>query len=131
MIEIGKKDVLSRNSLSMEPFNRNATYRGVDMSHKQISDPLIASYVLIHHPCFRGRRANCASRLLSELMDLVEKGHVKPISPIMVFPFEDIVSAFRYLRAGTHIGKVVISNGTNTHVELPVRLPCSLVREKH
>jgi NADPH:quinone reductase-like Zn-dependent oxidoreductase len=45
MIEIGKKDVLARNSLSMEPFNRNATYRGVDMSHKSISDPLIASYV--------------------------------------------------------------------------------------
>jgi hypothetical protein len=69
------------------------------------------------------------SRLLSELMDLVEKGHVKPISPIMVFPFEDIVSAFRYLRAGTHIGKVVISSGTNTHIELPVRLSCSLIRE--
>jgi NADPH:quinone reductase-like Zn-dependent oxidoreductase len=45
MIEIGKKDVLARNSLSMEPFNRNATYRGVDMSHLQISDSLIASCV--------------------------------------------------------------------------------------
>lgn len=41
-IEIGKKDVLDRNSLSMEPFNRNASYRGVDMSHVSISDPLIA-----------------------------------------------------------------------------------------
>jgi hypothetical protein len=48
-----------------------------------------------------------------------------------VFPFEDIVSAFRFLRAGTHIGKVVISNGTNSHVELPVRLPRSLVCEKY
>jgi D-arabinose 1-dehydrogenase-like Zn-dependent alcohol dehydrogenase len=64
-------------------------------------------------------------------MDLVEKGHVKPISPMTVFPFEDIVSAFRFLRAGTHIGKVVISNGTNSHVELPVQLPCSPVREKY
>ena len=49
MIEIGKKDVLARNNLSMEPFNRNATYRGVDMSHMQISDPLIASYVFFHN----------------------------------------------------------------------------------
>jgi hypothetical protein len=64
-------------------------------------------------------------------MDLVEKEHVKPISPMTVFPFDDIVSAFRFLRAGTHIGKVVISSGTNSHVELPVRLPCSLVREKY
>jgi len=46
MIEIGKKDILARNSLSMEPFNRNASYRGVDMSHKQISDPLIARCVI-------------------------------------------------------------------------------------
>jgi len=44
-IEIGKKDVLDRNSLSMEPFNRNASYRAVDMSHVSISDPLIAKYV--------------------------------------------------------------------------------------
>ena len=64
-------------------------------------------------------------------MDLIEKGHVQPISPMKVFPFEDIVSAFRFLRAGTHIGKVVISNGTNSHVELPVRLPRSLVCEKY
>lgn len=40
-VEIGKRDVLDRNYLSMEPFNRNASYRGVDMSHPQISDPLI------------------------------------------------------------------------------------------
>jgi hypothetical protein len=62
-------------------------------------------------------------------MDLVAKGHVKPISPITVFPFEDIVSAFRYLRGGTHIGKVVISNGPNTNIkiELAVRFPCSLI----
>lgn len=45
MVEIGKKDILARNSLSMEPFNRNASFRAVDMSHKQISDALIARYV--------------------------------------------------------------------------------------
>jgi len=41
MVEIGKKDLLARNNLSMEPFNRNATYHGVDMSHGQISDEVI------------------------------------------------------------------------------------------
>ncbi len=46
MVEIGKKDVLARNSLSMEPFNRNASFRAVDMSHKQISDSLIARYLI-------------------------------------------------------------------------------------
>jgi NADPH:quinone reductase-like Zn-dependent oxidoreductase len=45
MVEIGKKDILDRNSLSMEPFNRNASYRAIDMSHKSISDSLTAKYV--------------------------------------------------------------------------------------
>jgi hypothetical protein len=72
-----------------------------------------------------------ASSLFAEIMDLVTKGHIKPISPVTVFPFEDIVSAFRFLRAGTHIGKVVISNGASSHVEVPVGLLCSLVYEKY
>jgi NADPH:quinone reductase-like Zn-dependent oxidoreductase len=73
-----------------------------------------------------GECINAASRLLSELMALVDKGHVKPISPITVFPFEDIVSAFRYLRSGGHIGKVVISNGLTSSVEVPVKLTTEL-----
>ncbi len=55
LVEIGKKDVLARNSLSMEPFNRNATYRGVDMAHSSISDPLIASYVSSPRVMFQRR----------------------------------------------------------------------------
>lgn len=31
-IEIGKKDLIDRNSLSLEPFNRNASYRAFDLS---------------------------------------------------------------------------------------------------
>lgn len=42
MVEIGKKDILDRNSLAMEPFGRNATYRGFDMSHEHVSDSLIS-----------------------------------------------------------------------------------------
>jgi NADPH:quinone reductase-like Zn-dependent oxidoreductase len=37
-IEIGKKDMLDRNSLSMEPFDRNASYRSFDLSRKSTSD---------------------------------------------------------------------------------------------
>jgi NADPH:quinone reductase-like Zn-dependent oxidoreductase len=35
-VEIGKRDLVDRSSLSMEPFNRNASYRAVDMSRKGI-----------------------------------------------------------------------------------------------
>ena len=34
MVELGKKDMLDRNKLSMEPFGRNASYRCFDMSHR-------------------------------------------------------------------------------------------------
>ena len=42
MIELGKKDMLDRNLLAMEPFGRNASFRCFDMSHKHVSDALIA-----------------------------------------------------------------------------------------
>jgi len=42
-LEIGKVDMLARSMLSMESFNRNASYHAVDMSHKQISNAMIAS----------------------------------------------------------------------------------------
>ena len=42
MVEIGKKDILDRNGLAMEPFNRNASFRALDLSHKEITDGTIA-----------------------------------------------------------------------------------------
>lgn len=42
MVEIGKKDILDRNMLSMEPFNRNASFRALDLSNEQhISDEVL------------------------------------------------------------------------------------------
>ena len=46
MVEIGKVDIVNRNHLSMEPFDRNCSFRPVDFSHKQITDRLIARYSL-------------------------------------------------------------------------------------
>ena len=60
-------------------------------------------------------------RILSELFQLIERGHVKPIFPIRLFPFEDIPAAFRVLRSGKHIGKLVVSNRLNPKVKVPVR----------
>jgi NADPH:quinone reductase-like Zn-dependent oxidoreductase len=49
LVEIGKRDIIDRNTLSMEPFGRNASYRAVDMSHKQIPGSLIARYLHPHY----------------------------------------------------------------------------------
>jgi NADPH:quinone reductase-like Zn-dependent oxidoreductase len=45
MVEIGKKDILDRNYLSMEPFDRNCSFRAVDLSYKQITDQTIQRFV--------------------------------------------------------------------------------------
>ncbi|KAJ5687268.1 hypothetical protein N7536_009887 [Penicillium majusculum] len=102
MIEIGKKDILDRNSLAMEPFDRNISFRAVDMSHERAPDHLV-------------------SRLMSRLFQMIEAGYVKPIAPIHQFSFADIPSAIRFLRAGKHIGKIVISDGAEAVVKVPVR----------
>ena len=55
------------------------------------------------------------------MMDLLAKGQIKPIAPIKSFTFEDIGSAFRFMRGGSHIGKIVITNGLNAKIEIPAR----------
>lgn len=42
MVELGKRDHIDRNTLAMEPFARNASYRCFDMSHKHVTDQVIA-----------------------------------------------------------------------------------------
>ncbi|KAF7950113.1 hypothetical protein EAE96_007411 [Botrytis aclada] len=102
MVEIGKKDIVDRNTLSMEPFDRNCSYRAMDFSYTEnIVDPLI-------------------SRLLDQIFDLVHGGHVKPIHPVTIFGFNDIPAALAYIRSGRHIGKFVISDkGIDSQV--PIR----------
>lgn len=45
MVEIGKKDILDRNNLAMEQFDRNISFKAVDMSHQRAPDHLVARYV--------------------------------------------------------------------------------------
>ncbi|NEQ43492.1 MAG: type I polyketide synthase [Leptolyngbya sp. SIOISBB] len=49
--------------------------------------------------------------LLQELMDLFSQGDLEPI-PFTRFAAEDMVDAFRYMAQAKHVGKVVISMGT-------------------
>ncbi|KAI0439056.1 PKSKA1 [Xylaria telfairii] len=111
-IEIGKRDILDRNSLAMEPFDRNISFRSVDMSHERAPDDLV-------------------SRLMAKLFKLIGEDHVKPISPIHQFPFDDTPSAIRLLRAGKHIGKIVLSNGVNSSLAVPVRRAPKTLHLRH
>lgn len=55
-----------------------------------------------------------------ELFALFESGHLKPITPMKVSPFEDLPAAFHYMRGGNHLGKIVISSGVDHKAEVPV-----------
>jgi NADPH:quinone reductase-like Zn-dependent oxidoreductase len=102
LVEIGKKDMLDRNSLSMEPFDRNCSYRALDLSRKSISDETTYQTGVY-------------------IMDLVRQRHIKPLHICATFPFTETVDAFRYMQRGKHIGKVVLSFEDSKTVPLPFR----------
>ncbi|KAG4440758.1 hypothetical protein IFR05_003745 [Cadophora sp. M221] len=89
-IEIGKKDIVSNSRLEMARFEHNAMFASVDLT-------LVAA-----------ERPKIMQRLLADVFDLMSKGHVKPISPITVFPISNVESAFRTLQGGKIMGKIVI-----------------------
>lgn len=46
MVEIGKRDIVDRNTLAMEPFDRNCSFRAVDLSYtKHFNEPIVARFV--------------------------------------------------------------------------------------
>lgn len=57
---------------------------------------------------------------MTKLFELLEGRHVKPINPIHIFSFIDVANAVRYLRAGKHISKVVISDSPEPKISVPV-----------
>jgi hypothetical protein len=47
-------------------------------------------------------------RTLATFSDWYNQGKIGPIEPVKVFDAIDIVSAFRYMQAGTHLGKILV-----------------------
>ena len=63
---------------------------------------------------------NCCS-LFTELFVLINAGHLKPITPITTFGFDDVISALAYIRSGRHLGKIVITDGEKEDIDVPIR----------
>ncbi|KAK2010479.1 putative polyketide synthase [Colletotrichum eremochloae] len=101
-VEIGKKDILERNALSMEPFDRNASYRAFDLS------TLCKDRAIAH-------------RLTDYIFRRGQEGSIRPIHICKTFAWENIVDALRYMRDGKHIGKIIISSPGRSAVKVPVR----------
>ncbi|KAK7915179.1 type I iterative PKS [Apiospora marii] len=90
LVALDGRAVLEQSKLFMTLFQRNCSFRVVDLSPRTVSDDLI-------------------SRLLARLFELIDSGAIKSIIPIHRFSWNDIPAALRFLRKGTHIGKVVVA----------------------
>ncbi|KAB8234225.1 type I polyketide synthase [Aspergillus alliaceus] len=94
LVELGKRDMVERNSLAMEPFDRGCSFRAVDLSHPKLLRKLPS--------------------LLRRVFSLAVEHHIRPIDPITTFSITQATEAFSYMRSGKHIGKVVIHGMATT-----------------
>ncbi|KAL4756977.1 uncharacterized protein BDW70DRAFT_163947 [Aspergillus foveolatus] len=92
LVEIGKRDMLDRNGLSMEPYNRNCSYRALDLSRKSISDETTYQTGVY-------------------IMDQVKQRHIIPLHIGATFPFTETVEAFRYNAAWSENLVVICRSG--------------------
>ncbi|EDN99357.1 hypothetical protein SS1G_02211 [Sclerotinia sclerotiorum 1980 UF-70] len=60
------------------------------------------------------------ARLLGQIFELINGGHIKPINPVTVFGFNDIPAALTLMHSGRHIGKVVVSDKGKS-LQVPIR----------
>ncbi|KAK3934736.1 hypothetical protein QBC46DRAFT_462469 [Diplogelasinospora grovesii] len=100
-LEIGKADIYGRSQLNMANFEKQATFAAVDTSHM---------YRL---------RPEFVSKGLAEILDLVDKGLLKPVHPVTTYPMSRIEEAFRLIAARKHVGKLVLVADAQTAVQAP------------
>ncbi|KAI2915447.1 hypothetical protein CBS147371_5732 [Aspergillus niger] len=88
MLEIGKRDFIGKAKLSMDIFEANRSFIGIDLA--------------------RFDAARCHP-LLTRTVQMLEAGHIKPIAPRTTFSAGHIEDSFRYMQKGTHMGKIVVT----------------------
>ena len=89
-LEIGKRDIYANSKIGLRPFRNNLTYFGID------ADTLLSE------------RRGLATRLIAELMQLFERGELRPL-PNRSFPISRAGEAFRQMQQSRHVGKLVIA----------------------
>ncbi|KAL9107660.1 MAG: hypothetical protein Q9227_007467 [Pyrenula ochraceoflavens] len=90
-IEMGKKDLVDNRNLPMAPFLRNVMFASIDLITIFKQDQALAS------------------ELLTTTMDMLRRGEIRPIPSITTFNFTEIENAFRFIQAGKHTGKIVLT----------------------
>ena len=60
-------------------------------------------------------------RLFEEIFRVVQDGHVKPIRPVRIFGFDEVVAALSHIRRRKHIGTIVVSHWSQNDVQPPIK----------
>ncbi|ORX86872.1 KR-domain-containing protein [Basidiobolus meristosporus CBS 931.73] len=113
-IEMGKRDIQENGKLDMGPFIRNVMFASVDLT-----------------VIFRQNKP-LGARLFQEVMALLKTGSIREVSPITIYDFSNIESAFRFMQAGKHIGKIVLTPKKEdmVKVRVPPRKKCSFREDR-
>nr|ALP31891.1 polyketide synthase 9 [Diaporthe helianthi] len=95
-VELGKRDIVGRGKLAMEPLDDNRAFVAVDMAH-----------LAVHS-------TREVSRLLRQVVHLYSSGALKPVEPLRVSSYHSVAEAMRALYTGLNIGKIVIDIAGDT-----------------
>ncbi|OTA89815.1 hypothetical protein M434DRAFT_398366 [Hypoxylon sp. CO27-5] len=98
MVEIGKRDFRRRAKLSMEAFEQNRTFIGLDLLHIIQIQP------------------DQAAELMKRCVMYIRSGAIKGPTIASTFSAVQIQDAFRTMQTAMHIGKIVIRMPEDLHV---------------
>lgn len=103
-LEIGKLDIYDNAKMGLLALRKNGLFVAIDMDRLALDD------------------APLTIKTTAEVFDLVAKGAYRPI-PATVFPMDRIRDAIELIKAGKHMGKVVLSNySASEGAPVPVRV---------
>ncbi|KAL7928104.1 hypothetical protein V8C35DRAFT_333716 [Trichoderma chlorosporum] len=90
MIELGKRDLIGRGHLMLNPFDGNRAFYGIDLDQLAYDRP------------------EEMHQLMKQSIAYYQQGCIKPIHPIHLYQAQQVTDAFRFIQNGHHIGKVVV-----------------------
>ncbi|MEM7127078.1 MAG: SDR family NAD(P)-dependent oxidoreductase [Chloroflexota bacterium] len=97
-LELSKRGIRSQEEMQQE--RPDVTYTIIDLEHLSQTEP------------------GLIQTMLHELVDMFEKGALKPL-PLIQFPIQNAVDAFRTMQQAKHIGKIVLTMPEASSSESP------------
>ena len=99
-IEIGKRNLVQNSNLEMDKFLDSVSFSAIDLG--VLSD----------------RKPQRFHRVFTDVIQMLDKGRIRLVAPITMFPIAEVQHAMRQMQAGKHTGKVVIEAASDSVVQV-------------